>query len=49
MRKEKQAREAKYAALKRLYGVKPETFEKMKNILVFRVALVGFFRFTFLF
>ncbi|MDR0562121.1 MAG: transposase family protein [Spirochaetaceae bacterium] len=33
MGKEKQAQEAKDAAFKRLYGVKPETFEKMKNIL----------------
>ncbi|MDR0562375.1 MAG: transposase family protein [Spirochaetaceae bacterium] len=33
MGKEKQAQEAKDAVFKRLYGVKPETFEKMKNIL----------------
>jgi hypothetical protein len=33
MGKEKQAQEAKDAAFKQLYGVKPETFEKMKNIL----------------
>jgi transcription initiation factor TFIIIB Brf1 subunit/transcription initiation factor TFIIB len=33
MRMKKQAREAKEAAFKRLYGVKPDTFEKMKDIL----------------